>query len=136
MDEHAIRLRGGWECLPLDRGEGRSARVTLPAAIGLLPPGRLRLLRRFQRPPRAADAPVVLRVDRGAGILSVSLNGRPIGPASPGRAEFELRLPPLEPRNELVIDAEPPPGDVEWGAFCLVFGPGRSDRAGDRAADA
>jgi hypothetical protein len=94
----------------------------LPAVAGALPPGRVRLIRRFQRPPRAADTPALLRVARGSGIVSLAMNGRPIGPASPDRPEFEVGLPPLAPRNELVVEAEPPRDSTDWGVFCLVFG--------------
>ena len=136
MDEHTIRLRGGWECIAIDRGDAGPARLNLPAAGGSLPTGRLRLVRRFQRPPRAAGARSSCGCDRSSGILSLALNGHPIGPASPDRPKFEVNLPPLAPRNELVVEAEPPRGAADWGVFCLVFGGGGNDGAGTGAADA
>jgi hypothetical protein len=79
-------------------------------------------MRRFNRPPGIEDEPVHLRLRQVPGIRSVEFNGRPLGPISPKRTEFDLPLGPLEPRNELVIAAEPPGTEVDWGVISLVFG--------------
>jgi hypothetical protein len=121
MESHTIRLRGGWECAPVEAPDSGSTRLSLPARRESLPPGRLRLTRRFQRPPLAGDMTVLLRLSRCPGIRSITINGRPIGPTSPDRSEFGLSLPRLSPRNELVIEAEPPRSDAEWGAVSLDF---------------
>lgn len=118
---HTIRLRGGWELLAAGGADGGSTRLTLPALADCLPPGRLRLTRRFNSPPRVVDAAVVLRLSRCPGIHSVALNGRPIGPTSPDRSEFELNLEQLAPRNRLIIEAEPPREHAEWGVVSLIF---------------
>lgn len=130
MEPHEIRLRGGWECTPADDRASEPARLALPARGSLLPAGRLRLARRFSRPPRVAEARVTLRFSRCPGIHSATINGRPIGPTSPGLSEFDLDLGILEPRNRLAIEAEPPRNDDEWGAISLVFEPGPEDGLG------
>jgi hypothetical protein len=90
----------------------------------------LRLTRWFNRPPRLADDPVALRLRQVPGIESVLFNGLPVGPISPERSEFDLVLGPVAPRNELVILAQPPGLEADWGVISLVFG-GSSPRAGD-----
>src|SRR5262245_1402835 len=108
VDIHIIRLRAGWECAAPGGAEARSIRLMLPARADSFPTGRLRLTRRFNRPPRATDATAVLRLSRCPGIRSVHLNGQPAGPTSPEQAEFALSLGPLASRNELVIEADLP----------------------------
>lgn len=120
VETHEIRLRGGWECGGAD-GLGPKTRVSLPIELGTLPMGRLRLIRRFQRPPRVADEPVELRLRQVAGLESVQFNGRPIGPISPERAAYALELGPLDARNELVMVMERPGADGDWGLISLVF---------------
>jgi hypothetical protein len=77
---------------------------------------------------------VYLRLSRCPGIQSITINGRPISPTSPDRSEFGLSLPRLSPRNELVIEAEPPRSDVEWGAISLDFVSGIEGPPGMTAA--
>jgi hypothetical protein len=57
-----------------------------------------------------------------SGVRLVLLNGRLVGPILAEQSEHELALGDLAPRNELVIEAEPPDGDAEWGIVSLVFG--------------
>ncbi len=121
MDIHVIKLRGGWEC-DAPGGPGiTSARRSLPVRAETLPAGRLRLTRRFNRPPREPGSTVLLRLSRCPGIHSLTYNGRPLHPISPDRSDFELGLGQLAASNELVIEAEPPRGEVEWGLISLVF---------------
>lgn len=124
MEAHEIRLRGGWEFLPAGGPCEDTRRLTLPARPDCLPPGRLRLTRRFQRPPRVPGSTVRLRFSDSLGIHSVKLNGQAVGPPSPGMADFELELGPLAPANVLAIEAEPPRDVAEWGAVSLVFAEG------------
>lgn len=121
MESHEIRLRGGWELQPAGAGGEASSRLALPVRAGSLPAGRLRLTRRFNRPPRVVGEPAILRLSECPGIHSVALNGRPIGPVSPDQSESELRLESLQPRNEVVIEAEPPRNVAEWGHISLIF---------------
>ena len=117
---HEVRLRGGWVC--------GAARLTLPAGPDVLPRGRLRLTRRFQRPPRIEEEPAALRLRGVPGIRSITLNGRPLGPISPDRDEYDWPLGVLQPTNELVIEADPAAGEAAWGRVTLVFGdPGPSE---------
>ncbi len=124
MNAHEIRLRAGWECaLSHNFGSGPSS-LTLPVRWDpATAAGRWRLMRRFNRPPRVAAAAVVLRLLQAPGVVSVSLNGRPIGPISPGCAEHDLVLGVLAPRNVLVLEVEPPADGGEWGVISLVFPP-------------
>jgi hypothetical protein len=122
LDVHEIRLRGGWECVSAAGIGASPMRLTLPIRGDALPSGRLRLNRRFNRPPRVADVPVELRMRNVPGIESVLLNGLALGPISPEHPELDLALGNLEPRNELVILANPPGDAVDWGFISLVFG--------------
>jgi hypothetical protein len=106
-----------------DEAIGRvSIRLTLPAPLHDLPAGRLRLIRRFQRPPRITDEPAGLRLRHVPGIRSITFNGRPLGPISPHRSEYAWPLGILEPSNELVIVVEPAAAGDTWGLVSLFFG--------------
>ena len=135
VDIHIIRLRAGWECAAPRSAEARSIRLILPARAASFPTGRLRLTRRFSRPPRAPDATAVLRLSRCPGIHSVHLNGNPAGPTSPEEAEFALSLGHLAPRNELIIEADPPRADEEWGIISLIFAAGPAGLRGTSDSD-
>jgi hypothetical protein len=135
MDIHEIRLHGGWECARADGPSSVGTRLTLPIRADSLPAGRLRLTRRFNRPPRIASGPVGLRLREVPGIEAVLINGLPVGPISPERAEFDLALGPLAPRNDLVILAQPPDSAAIWGVISLIFGGLPSDD-GDAATAA
>jgi hypothetical protein len=127
VDIHTIRLRGGWELVATGSPEGGFMRLTLPALADGLPPGRLRLTRRFNRPPRVVCAAVVLRLSQCPGIHSVVLNGRPFVAASPDRSEFELSHVQLASSNTLIIEAEPPREHAEWGVVSLIFKSGTDE---------
>jgi hypothetical protein len=130
LDVHEVRLRGGWECAPVDATDRTPSRLTLPIRADSLPAGRLRLIRRFNRPPRMPDDPVELRLRQVPGIESIRLNGLALGPISPECSEFDLAPGPLMPRNELAITAKPPRVEVDWGVISLIFG-GEGRRAGE-----
>ena len=121
MGTHEIRLRGGWECAVPGDSESVSARLALPVRVDDLPAGRVRLTRWFHRPPRLGGGPVVLRLRRAPGIRSIVLNGRTIGPISPGLPDWEVELGMLARRNELVIEAEPAGRIPVWGEISLIF---------------
>jgi hypothetical protein len=72
-------------------------------------------------------------MDRVTGIVTLTLNGHTIFPVWPEIASYNIPLPPLEPRNVLVIEvkAGTPDGQDalmvdEWGLITLVIRPGRS----------
>jgi hypothetical protein len=121
LDTHEIHLRRGWEYAGSNDPLNARARLNLPTRWNSPAAGRLRLYRRFQRPPRMPDTTGVLRVRQSPGILAIFLNGRPIGPVSPEHAEHEIPLGVLDPRNELVLDVEPPTDGSEWGSISLIF---------------
>ena len=124
METYIIRLRAGWECAAGDERGVTPSRLILPVRASTLPNGNLRLIRRFQCPPRIPDSMAILRLSRCPGISSIRLNGRPIGAVSSERSEIDVDLGHLGPRNELVIEANPPREDAEWGNVSLIFGRG------------
>lgn len=138
MYPHRIRLRGPWECLPL---ECRSASEPLPPPLRMTLPcrwadggwpsfaGRARFRRRFGYPGQIdSDERVWLTFANIAGPAEIVLNGTSLlqhqGPARP----LELDVTALLlPRNELVVDIE---GDADSGGLtgevaleirCLAF---------------
>ena len=131
---HRIRLRGPWECEPLERRppdcSGRlrdpaRLRMTLPcrwAASGLADfAGRVRFRRRFGYPGRIDDYERVWLTFEGASDrAAVRLNGSDLGEhAGDGPFEFDVtRL--LRARNELAVDVD---GTAErgglWGEVAL-----------------
>lgn len=121
VEAHEIHLRGGWELDPPDGTPTDPARLTLPTRWVSDAPVRLRLTRRFQRPPGSPDSRVLLRISRSPGIRSIHMNGRPLGPFSLDLTGHETGLGPLAPRNELVLEIDPPRDGSEWGFISLVF---------------
>lgn len=122
MEGHTIRLRGGWDCLRPEQPTIDPVPVVLPTSSNAMPGGRLLLRRRFGRPPREPEASAVLRISGMPGLRSLTFNGRPIEVDSPASSDFETDLGPLQPRNELTIEAQPPPNAADWGDVRLVLG--------------
>jgi hypothetical protein len=123
VETHEIHLRGGWEWAASDGPPTGPARLTLPTRWEPAAAGRLSLTRRFQRPPRSPDSRVVLRISRAPGIRSIHINGQPLGPLSPDLPGHEIVLDILAPRNELVLEIDPPRDGSDWGFISLVFLP-------------
>ena len=104
---HRIRLRGPWDCEPLDP-PGPPRRVTMPCRWGEggLPgfSGRARFARRFGYPGRIDDHERVWLTFAGVeGTADVSLNGKPLG-GHDGEGSFEFDVTSLlTRRNELVV---------------------------------
>ncbi len=121
MEEHTIRLRRGWDCFQPDNPGTEPSTIALPAISGTLPQGRLLLRRRFGRPPRQPNAPVILQILGMPGLRSLSFNGRPIEAGSPDNPDFQADLGPLHLRNELTIEAHPPANASDWGDVRLVL---------------
>jgi hypothetical protein len=137
MTEHRIRLRGGWEVRALDERPGEVKRLTLPIRWDFERPRRLRLTRRFQRPPLQALSPLgsrpaghpelVLVLEDVPGIVSLELNGESTVYVSPEQTCYQVPLGRLPQRNQLELEIETPcandrtGGDVrEWGSIALV----------------
>jgi hypothetical protein len=126
--EHRIRLRGGWEWFPADSPGAAASRLTLPISWESDRPRRLRLTRRFNRPPLDAESRMVLLLEQVPGITSLALNGHAVARVSPGESHYEIPLGSLPERNELVLEVEIPRSAApagcptpEWGAIALVI---------------
>jgi hypothetical protein len=129
--EHRIRLRGGWGCCAAGLPATAEERVTLPIYWKLDGAGRVRLTRRFGRPPFDHDRQIlVLQLDQVAGIHSLLLNGQAVAGVSPEKRRYEIELDDSRDRNLLVLELEPPvPSSEEagthpeWGHVALVVRP-------------
>jgi hypothetical protein len=129
VDEHRIRLRGGWECQFLDVAGEVPERVTLPIRWPRHISGRVRLSRRFGRPHLdAARQIVLLELDRVEGIESLFLNGEVLAVTDPARSSYEIALGELLERNLLVLEIETAGAggksasdDGDWGQIALVI---------------
>jgi hypothetical protein len=137
MSEHQIRLRGGWECRAIGAPESAAQRLSLPTRWPGDCPRRLCLVRRFGRPPSAAQGQSLsLKLDQVPGIHCLLLNGQPLAHSSPGRSSYEIPLDHVFARNVLVLDIETPlrvhdPASLapEWGFVALLIRPIDSDAA-------
>lgn len=114
MYPHRMRLRGPWDCEPLDeRPTAAPATITMPARLGDAGiAGPVRLVRRFGYPGRIdAYEHVWLTFAGVAGQAAVSLNGQALGMGLSGAFAFEV-TPLLAARNrlEVLLDAAPDAG--------------------------
>ena len=123
VETHEIHLRRGWEWAASEGPETGPVRMTLPTRWDPAVAGLLRLTRRFQRPPRIPDSQVILRIGEAPGIRSIRINGQPLGPISPDLPGHEILLGNLAPRNELVLEIDPPRDGSDWGFISLLFLP-------------
>jgi hypothetical protein len=131
VNEHRIRLRGGWEWRPAVSSGSEQTRLTLPVRWGLRDPRRVILTRRFGRPRLEPGSRVLLQMDQVEGVVGLSLNGDSIFPVLPEITRYEIELPVLAERNVLVLEIEvpEPAGEItgagaEWGLIALVVRPG------------
>jgi hypothetical protein len=131
VEEHLIRLRGGWEAITVHGAEERAERINLPARLVAARQGRLRLLRKFGRPrfDRSKES-LSIRMRRVPGVSRVTLNGRQISVESKTEDLVEFVDVELSDRNELVIEVEVPGGlrahageTSTWGEIALVVRP-------------
>ena len=130
MYPHRIRLRGPWECEPLQRRGSDSEQILPPPRRMTMPcrwsegglahfTGRVRFRRSFGYPGRIdAHERVWLTFEGVADEAEIRLNDSPLGQII-GPAEFDVtRL--LRPRNEMVLEVE---GTAErgglWGEVAL-----------------
>ena len=142
MSEHCIRLRGGWECRPLDVALAAASRIGLPVDWRHNQPRRFQLIRRFGRPPVDAGSQVVLRLENAPGIQCLSLNGQSVPPPSPSHSRYEIPLDLAPDRNVLILEVETPTStDSEpdssplWGDVAIVIRTGGTGK-GCAGADA
>ncbi|HVS34010.1 MAG TPA: hypothetical protein VMS17_00410 [Gemmataceae bacterium] len=125
---HRIRLRGPWECAPLERRPAGELpppmRMTLPcrwAAGGLADfAGVVRFRRRFGYPGQIdAWERVWLTFEGASDRAAVRLNGRDLGDHA-GDAPFECEATALlQARNELIVDVAGPADGGLWGETAL-----------------
>jgi hypothetical protein len=127
MNEHRIRLRGGWGWRPTNSPESDDVKLTLPVRWRSRNPGRKILTRRFGRPRLEQGSRVLLQMDQVQGVVALWLNGQPIFPVLPEITRYEIELPDLAERNVLILELEvrEPDGEItdsggEWGMIALV----------------
>ena len=127
---HRIRLRGPWDCEPLER---RLPGAALPSPLRMILPcrwtdgglkdfsGRVRFRRRFGYPGQIdAYERVWLTLAGVSDHAEVQLNGAALGLCA-GEGPFESEVTRLlRPRNELIVDVEGPAdrGGL-WGETAL-----------------
>ena len=138
MSEHRIRLRGGWEARAIDAMPWAVNRLTLPIRWDVDLPRRLRLTRRFQRPPledpslpgsrQAGQPDLRLLLEQVPGLIALELNGESPVCVWPEQTRYEIPLSRLPQRNQLVLEVETPRRDdrpggeaPEWGCIALVI---------------
>jgi len=124
LNEHAIRLRGGWECRSTALGESVPRRIVLPTQWTSEHTGLATLTRRFGRPPfYFAGETLSLRLDQVPGIHALRFNGQSLAPVSPDRAQFEFPLAGLRDRNQLDVEVDVRAAGAQsaWGLISLVI---------------
>jgi hypothetical protein len=129
MYPHRIRLRGPWECEPLESADGLvppASRVTMPCHWGESGlsgfAGRVRYRRRFGYPGRLDDTERVWLTFSGATERAdVSLNGVVLGSSERAGEPFEFEATALlRERNELVVEVTGAgPAAGLWGEVAL-----------------
>ena len=125
---HRIRLRGPWECEPLERSGGGSVpprrRVTMPgswAELGLPGfAGRVRFIRKFGYPGRIDDYERVWLVGDGMeGVAEIRLNDTELSMAQQAPFAFEVTaLLKQHNRLQVTISADSDRGGL-WGEVAL-----------------
>ena len=123
MYPHRIRLRGPWECEPID-GSLPPRRVTMPSgwiAAGLAGfRGSARFTRRFGYPGQIDDGEHVWLLGENArGCRSVSLNGRLLSDSPDDAFAFDV-TPILSQRNllEMIVQGDSDDAGL-WGDIVL-----------------
>jgi hypothetical protein len=104
--EHRIRLRGAWDCQNISSPSEPPQRITLPIRWDTGNPRRLRLSRRFGRPPADSSRERFLELDQARGIHSLCLNGTTLAAVSLAKSYYLIPLPEIEERNTLVLEID------------------------------
>jgi hypothetical protein len=131
MNEHRIRLRGGWRCHALSADPSTARTITLPFQWD---PGQrdpVRLVRQFGFPAIDRERErVSLRIAETPGLLAIRINDRALQPPTGLEpSALELGEDQLSPRNELVLDVDPVRASAEgsagpgWGHIALIVRP-------------
>jgi hypothetical protein len=135
VSEHRIRLRGGWTCQGANSSAADQESITLPVRWDLRNPRRVRLSRRFGRPPiDRVGQKLFLELDHARGIQSLRLNGTIVEATSPARSNYLIEITAAPERNTLVIEVETgestsgAAGDENlWGQIALLIRPAGRD---------
>ncbi len=128
MDEHRIRLRGGWECQSTASAEEPPERIALPVRWDPGNPRRLRLTRRFGRPPVDLERQtLLLELAQARGIHSLLLNGKAQSGVSASKSYYLIPLAEIDERNTLVLEVETAESAVgagegvqDWGQIAIL----------------
>ena len=127
MTEHRIRLRGGWECSPIEAPESETSRLTLPTRWESGASRRLRLIRRFQQPALEPGSEMILHMDQVPGIRRLQIDGRCTPQISADQSQYEIALDRSKTRRKLVLEIETPASDPsmtepqDWGFISLII---------------
>jgi hypothetical protein len=127
VTEHRIRLRGAWDCQNCSCPSEPAERITLPIRWDPGNPRRLRLSRRFGRPPPDSSRECFLELEEALGIHSLCLNGTTLAVVSPAKSYYLIPLPEIEQRNILVLEIDTgqacqgaPESDPDWGYVAIL----------------
>jgi Glycosyl hydrolase 2 galactose-binding domain-like len=125
---HRIRLRGPWECVPLETRAGAPLpmprRVTMPGRLGdhglAAFVGRVRYTRKFGYPGRIDDFERIwLTCDGLEGTADIQLNGVQLGHTSSGSFCFEVTSLMMHHNSlEITLAADSHHGGL-WGEVAL-----------------
>jgi hypothetical protein len=131
VNEHRIRLRGGWVCQSASSATPPLERITLPVRWDPDHPRRLRLSRQFGRPPFDTEHErLLLELGEARGIHSLLFNGRALAAISPAKSYYLLPLAEIAERNTLVLEVET--GEAcgaaaeagpDWGQIAILIRP-------------
>jgi hypothetical protein len=105
------------------------APIALPVRWDVKNPRRIRLWRRFGRPPIDATGECLfLELDGARGVQSLLLNGKTLAAISPEKSYYLIPLTEIEDRNVLVLEVETGEAasdlagsEPDWGQFALVI---------------
>ena len=115
MDEHRIRLRGGWVCQSASTAADQPERITLPIRWDPDKPRRMRLSRRFGCPPVDRERQrLLLELCQARGIHLLLLNGKEVTGISAAKSSYLIPLDEIDERNTLVLEVET--GETHGGA--------------------
>jgi hypothetical protein len=130
VDEHRIRLRGGWVCQSASATEPPD-RITLPIRWGPDNPRRLRLSRQFGRPQIDPERQsLLLELSEARGIHSLLLNGKAVTAIAPAKSYYLIPLAEIDERNTLVLEVETGESNAagaeagpDWGQIAILIRP-------------
>jgi hypothetical protein len=129
VDEHRIRLRGGWVCQSTSSATEPPNRITLPIRWDPDNPRRLRLSRQFGRPQIDPERQsLLLELSEASGIHSLLLNGKALTAFDPAKSYYLIPLAEIDERNTLVLEVETGESHAgaaednpDWGEIAILI---------------